>query len=265
MRKSYIDTVHGQVHLRDEGRGRPLLAIHWTPLSGRMFECVAPAFAARGWRVIAPDLLGYGRSDPRPERWSIEAWADTQVEVLDALGIQAASVLGGHIGASVAAEFALRHPARVERLVLDGCPLPTPELRAALRGLAGLGRPRAAGAERIAWDRAVGLLKDYIRGFEVGDESLDRIWPVMVDYLSTDFMSSGQIAAEHDLSVRLPLIAGRTLLLGAELDPLAGSFEPARAPLTPAAAHLFPGQHPLHYAERAEEYAAVVADFLEAA
>lgn len=265
MRKSYIDTVHGQVHLRDEGRGRPLLAIHWTPLSGRMFECVAPAFAARGWRVIAPDLLGYGRSDPRPGRWSIEAWADTMAEVLDALGIEAASVLGGHIGASVAAEFALRHPARVARLVLDGCPLPTPELRAALRGLAASGRPRACETERVAWDRSVGLLKEYIRGFEVDDETLDRVWPVMIDYLSTDFVSSGPIAAEHDLSARLPAIARPALLLGAEFDPLAGSFEPARALLKPAAAHLFPGQHPLHFAERSEEYAAVVADFLEAA
>jgi pimeloyl-ACP methyl ester carboxylesterase len=265
MRKRFVDTSRGQVHLREaDGGGAALLLIHWTPLSGRMYAAVAPPLAAAGYRVLAPDLLGYGRSDPRPAEWSIEAWADSLAEVLDGLGVARAHVLGGHNGASVAVELALRHADRVGALVLDGCPLPTDELRAAFRALSAVGRPSAEAAPRLAFDRTVALLREYIPGFEVDDGTVEMVWPAMIDLLSTDFVSSGPVAGAYDLAARLPLVSHRTLLLGAERDTLAASFGPARMLLRPAASHLFDGHHPLHFPERAAEYAAIVTAFLAA-
>lgn len=263
MHKRYVDTSCGQVHVRETGDGdRCLLLIHWTPLSGRMYAAVASAIAAAGFRVLAPDLLGYGRSDPRPADWSMAAWADSLAEVLDRLGVAHADVLGGHNGASVAVELALRHGSRVGALVLDGCPLLTDELRAAFRALSTTRRPQAKEAPRLAFDRTVVLLQEYIPGFEVDDGSLEKVWPAMIDYLSTDFISSGPVAGAYDLADRLPQVRHRTMLLGAERDTLAGTYERAATLLEPTEQHLFAGHHPIHFPERAAEYAAAVTAFL---
>jgi len=265
MRKRYVDTRHGQIHVREAGEGgRALLLVHWTPLSGRMYEGVSPALAAAGHRVVAPDLLGYGRSDPRPADWTVEGWADSFAEVLDALGVERAHVLGGHNGASVAVELALRHGDRIDRLVLDGCAILTDELRAAFRALSTTPRPTPDAARTLAFDRTVGLLREYIPGFEVTDAMLDRIWPAMIDFLETRFVSSGPVAGGYDLAARLPLVRHRALLLGAERDTLAPTFPAAERLLNPAATHMFAGHHPLHFPERAGEYAEVVNRFLSA-
>lgn len=261
MQRSYVDTAHGQVHVRQSGEGdRTLLLIHWTPLSGRMFEGVAPLFAEAGLRVVAPDLLGYGRSDARPVDWSIAAWADNLAEVLDALGIATTSVFGGHNGASIALELALGHPGRVDAVILDGCPLLTPELRAAFKALADW-RPPSDPQE--VYDRTVGLLAEYIPGYAPEGAALALLWPTMIDYLETKFVPSAPIAGAYDIAARLPLCEARALLLGAERDSLAANFAPAADLLDPDARHVFAGHHPLHFAERQREYAEVVLAFLE--
>ena len=260
MRRSYVDTPRGQIHLREAGQGdRVLLLIHWTPLSGRMFEGVAPRFAASGFRVIAPDLLGYGRSDARPTQWTIAAWASNLAEVLDALSIDRANVLGGHNGASIALELALNHPERVDRLILDGCPLLTPELRAAFAALAAWQPPSDPQA---IYDRTVGLLTEYIPGYATEGAELDLLWPTMIDYLETKFVPSAPVAAAYDIGKRLARITHPTLLLGAEKDSLAANFATASELFAPSARHFFPGNHPLHFADRQGEYAEVVLRFL---
>ena len=260
MRKRYVDTSHGQVHLREAGdaAGKPLLLVHWTPLSGRMFAGIAPYCVAAGYRVIAPDLLGYGRSDARPTEWSVAAWADNLAEVLDALAVEAAAVVGGHNGASVALELALGHPARVSAVVLDGCPVLSDELRAAFRGMVSAPVPQTP---QVAIDRSVGLLAEYIPGYLAEGAELSLLWPAMIDYLETDFVSSAAVAGLYDITRRLPLLRHPALLLGAERDPLAGTFDQAMACLRPEQHHMFPGHHPLHFAERQAEYAQIVLGF----
>jgi pimeloyl-ACP methyl ester carboxylesterase len=258
MKMGYVMTGAGQVHVREWGRaGGPLLMlVHWTPLSGRMFEGVAPLLAAAGWRVMAPDLLGYGRSAARGRDWEMADWAEALVTVIGEAG--PAVVMGGHLGASVAVEMALGWPGRVRALVLDGAPFLTPELRAALAGLSAMGRPTGEGLERLAWDRAAGLLREY------GVEPLpERVWPVMIDYLETDFVSSSPVLAGHDMPARLAKLTHKVLLLGADGDSLAASLDTARAILPGAAWHRFAGADPVHFAERAAEFAAPVLAFLE--
>lgn len=264
--KSYRTLGDWQVHLRDLGSGgQTLLLVHWTPLSGRMWSAVAPLFAAAGLRVLMPDLLGYGRSDPRPENWSIEAYADQLADLLDDLRIGSAHVLGGHNGASIATELALRHPARVDRLVLDGCPILTDELRQAFKSLTAMNRPRPMADnshKTLAWDRSEGLLREYIPGFTVTVDTIDLMWPALIDYLETDFISSGPVAGAYDLSRRLPLLAAPTLLMSADLDTLASTFETACALLPSARTHRYAGQHPIHFPAEAARFVAPVLDFL---
>jgi pimeloyl-ACP methyl ester carboxylesterase len=70
--------------------------------------------------VVALDLRGNGRSDPPPERATVETFADDLVALLDELAIVRAHVFGFSFGGMVAVDAALRHPERVRTLILGG-------------------------------------------------------------------------------------------------------------------------------------------------
>lgn len=266
VRKAYVDTAEGQVHVRTIGDSgaKALLLLHWTPASGRMWEAVAPLFARAGYRVIMPDLLGYGRSDRRPRDWSMAQWPGSVIAVLDALRVERCDAVGGHNGASVAAEIALAAPERVRSLTLDGCAILTPDLRDAFARLVATGRPGAtdAGVDTLAWNRTVAVLKEYQPGFVVDDRTIEQVWPLMADYLATDFVSSAPVAAAYDLAARLPLVRAPMLLMSATTDPLYEGTRRAMLLRPDAATHIFDGHHPIHEKARATEFVEPVLDFL---
>lgn len=108
----------------------PALLIHGIPTNGLLWSDVAPRLASAA-RVVAIDLLGYGRSDPPDGRpVDIVAQSEYVVRALDTLGIRSATVVGHDIGGGVAQILATRHPARVDRLGLvnsvcyDSWPIP---------------------------------------------------------------------------------------------------------------------------------------------
>jgi len=99
-----------------EGDGPPIVFVHG--LGGNWqnwLECLPRA--ARERRAIAVDLPGFGNS-PMPEEISISFYAHILDDLLDALGIESAVVVGNSMGGFIGAELAINHPARVERLVL---------------------------------------------------------------------------------------------------------------------------------------------------
>jgi len=256
--KAYAQTRHGQVHYRRLGAGpQRVLLIHWLPLSSRMYQHVIPILAARGCDVLAVDLLGYGRSDSRPEIWSMADWAASVAEVAESLDFSDAWVVGGHSGSCVALELAIGFPKLVERLVLDGCPVLTPQLRATFKAMQRQPRPApdAAGAHEARVFRTVRTTYEhYLPGFEVTPETLELLWPAMIDYLETDFVSSAPISADYELEPRLALVRQPLTLLTADTDTLAGSFDQVCALRPDARRHTFTGHHPLHVADRALEY-----------
>lgn len=77
-----------------------------------------PATAAAGYRVIALDLPGFGRSEMPVEPITITSLARSVDDLCDALGLSSVAVVGNSMGGFAAAEMAIRHPDRVERLVL---------------------------------------------------------------------------------------------------------------------------------------------------
>lgn len=249
MRKAYRDSRHGQVHLRDSGGDGPvLMLLHMTPLSGAMFVAHAPAFA--GVRLLLPDLLGYGRSDPRGEPWSVGDWADSLADLLDALGLHQVAVYGAHVGAGVALELGLRHPGRISRLMLDGLPFLTAELRRAFAAIGSAPRPASLG-------EVLPRVEALLREFGGGDP-----FRAMIDYLETGFVSSAPVSAAYDPGPSLEAVAVPLLLLGAEADSQAASLGTARRLRPDAPVHCWPGRHPVHDPERAAEFAAPIRAFL---
>ena len=70
------------------------------------------------FRVIAPDLPGYGASPPLAQIMSMRRFADSVLELLDALGIARSTVVGLSMGGLVAMELGLAAPDRVDGVVL---------------------------------------------------------------------------------------------------------------------------------------------------
>lgn len=112
-----------RVHYQEVGdpKAPPMILIHGFAASNLVWSKVFLELAAAGFRVIAPDLLGYGYSGkPRQLDYTIPRQAEMIVAFMRRLGIERASLVGSSYGAAIAATIALDHPALVEKLVLVG-------------------------------------------------------------------------------------------------------------------------------------------------
>lgn len=134
--------LHGYRHAyRMAGKGDAVVLIHGIGDSSSTWAEIIPGLARRH-RVIAPDLLGHGGSDKPRGDYSPGAYANGLRDLLSALGIDRATLVGHSLGGAVAAQFAYQFPERTERLVLVGSGgigrQVTPLLRAATLPGAGL-------------------------------------------------------------------------------------------------------------------------------
>ncbi|MEO0560788.1 MAG: alpha/beta hydrolase [Chloroflexota bacterium] len=102
----------------DEGEGPALLLIHGIPVWGYLWKDCIPALTAH-FRVIVPDLLGYGYSDQR-DRFdrSIKVQAEMLAKLLAELGVDDLFLVGHDIGGAVAQRFVVDNAARVSKWVL---------------------------------------------------------------------------------------------------------------------------------------------------
>jgi len=105
--------LYYQIH----GSGRPLVLLHGGLGAIEMFGPVLPALS-EGRKVIAVDLQGHGRTADIDRPLSIEYMADDIAALLDHLEIERADVMGFSLGGGVALQVAVRHPDKVDRLVL---------------------------------------------------------------------------------------------------------------------------------------------------
>jgi len=111
-------TLNGErLAYRTAGKGSLLLLIHGIAGSSETWRHVMPALAQR-FSVLAPDLLGHGRSDKPRSDYSLGAQANVLRDLLDAIGHKRATVVGQSFGGGVAMQFAYQFPERCERLVL---------------------------------------------------------------------------------------------------------------------------------------------------
>jgi pimeloyl-ACP methyl ester carboxylesterase len=135
--------LHGRrVIYRVAGSGPPVVLIHGMLNSSSHWQAVAASLAG-DYTVIAPDLIGHGDSAAPRGDYSLGAHAASIRDLLAAIGVDRASVVGHSLGGGVAMQFFYQFPQRVERLVLVSSGglgrEVSPLLRtAALPGMAGL-------------------------------------------------------------------------------------------------------------------------------
>ncbi len=127
--RGYVETRWGQVHYSRSGSGPQTIALfHETPLNYSAFNRLVPLLN-EDCQVIAFDTPGYGESDRPPALTTIEEYAKTLVEGIEALDLDNLVLYGVHTGASFAFAIATLIPERVDGLVVSGLPYYDDEVR----------------------------------------------------------------------------------------------------------------------------------------
>lgn len=270
QRFGYVDTRHGQLHYRRAVRsadsapadGTPVVLLHWAPGSSAQYAAIVDAFGAGGIDAIAPDLPGFGMSLRREGHWSIGDFAANVLEALTALGVQRASLVGGHLSALIALEMALRAPERFDLVVLDGTPAWDEARRRAILEKA---MPQQHGVRedgshlvelwqhalwevrmwrpRVAWSPALG---------EFAMQLLEARMLAGFD------MRPARALLEYDVFAALGAVRVPILALSAEDDPLRSCHEEVLRRVPGARGHVFAGDHPIHDQGRAAEFVAPI-------
>ncbi|MEQ0565228.1 alpha/beta hydrolase [Amycolatopsis sp. NEAU-NG30] len=242
--------VDGQrVHYVRAGQGPAVVLLHGSGSSLEGFERVA-ALLAVSHDVIRPDLPGFGRTGPRPDRdYRVRTYASTIARFMTALGVPRFAVAGNSLGGNIAWNLALDAPERVDALVLinaTGYPEKTlpAGLRLArnplLRPLLRRWLPRGATARGLR--EAVGTNTAI-----VDDAMVDRVHALtglpgnrsaFVDFANTD---------QPDRSAEIPKISVPTLVLrSAAVDGqhFARDIPGAQERVHPGGGHLLPEEDP---------------------
>ena len=124
----YREIAGVRVHYLDEGQGEPILCLHGEPSWSYLYRKMVPLFAP-GHRVIAPDFIGFGRSDKFTalSDYTYRMHRDTLLKLIEALDLREITVVvqdwGGLIGLRVVSLM----PERFRRLVIMNTGLPTGE------------------------------------------------------------------------------------------------------------------------------------------
>jgi pimeloyl-ACP methyl ester carboxylesterase len=160
VRRGYFESRYGQLHVHNAippgggfDEGTSLICLHATPRSG---ASLLPLLGLMGMdrSVYAPDLPGFGNSDPPPVRPAIADYANAVGDFCTTMRFRQVDVLGYQTGALVAAELALALPNVVRRVVLMGVPVPDEAEREGFRRAPWPIAPVADGSHLpVEWNR----------------------------------------------------------------------------------------------------------------
>jgi 3-oxoadipate enol-lactonase len=244
------------------GSGDPVLLVQglgygragWGPLRERLAE---------RYTIVSYDNRGFGDSDKPTGPYSTQGLADDAAAVLDAVGFERVNVVGASLGGMAAQEFALRHPTRVDKLVLccttpggaDAYPLPqqTVALFAEAARLEPLEALKRFVANSLAPD-APRELAEEVLAYRVRNPPDAAGW-----------QAQAAAGATHDAHARLGAITAPTLVIHGTVDNvvdhrnaqlLADAIPHASIELLDGAGHLL-------FWERPDKVAALISEFFE--
>jgi pimeloyl-ACP methyl ester carboxylesterase len=119
---SYVDAGGIKTNYLEAGSGPPVVLVHGSGPGVTAYanwRLTMPGLAPH-FRVLAPDMAGFGFSDKPGGVANMAAWVGQLTGFLDALGIERASVVGNSFGGGIGIRLAVDHPDRVDRLGLMG-------------------------------------------------------------------------------------------------------------------------------------------------
>ena len=265
---SMLDAAGISTNVHDSGidpGGGTVLLIHGSGpgvSAWANWRLTIPALASH-FRVVAPDIVGFGYTERRVDDYSLDAWTQHVLGVLDALEIDQAHVVGNSFGGSLALSLAIRHPDRVRRL--------------GLMGAVGIDFPLTAGLDAVwGYEPSVEAMSELLRIFTAtpatGLDDLARlryeasIRPGVHEAYAAMFPSPRQrwvTALSHDEALVSGITAPTLIFHGREdrVIPLATSLRLLEL-IPDAQLHAFGNCGHWTQIEHAEEFNRLLRDFL---
>ncbi|RLA21332.1 MAG: 2-hydroxy-6-oxo-2,4-heptadienoate hydrolase [Gammaproteobacteria bacterium] len=118
-----IQTGKFKTNYHDQGEGEPVFLIHGSGpgvTAWANWRLVIPELA-KDFRVVAPDMAGFGYTERLPnDDYNMENWVNHAISLMDALGIERTNLVGNSFGGALALALAIKHPERVNKLLLMG-------------------------------------------------------------------------------------------------------------------------------------------------
>jgi len=117
---NYFEWNDIRMHYLDEGAGKPVVLFHGQPTWSFLYRKVIPPLVEAGYRCIAPDYVGLGKSDKPVDDafYSFDMHMDSVTALLKSLDLTDATVVGQDWGGPIGLRFAVEHPGVVNRLVV---------------------------------------------------------------------------------------------------------------------------------------------------
>lgn len=113
IRMAYMDIKPANAN------GKTVMLFHGKNFGGYYWTNVIQALSAKGYRVIVPDQIGFGKSSKPFIHYSFHQLARFNKQLLDSLGIQSITLMGHSMGGMLATRFSLMYPERVQKLLLE--------------------------------------------------------------------------------------------------------------------------------------------------
>ncbi|BCR03804.1 alpha/beta hydrolase [Desulfuromonas versatilis] len=201
----------------EAGSGPAVLLVHGYPLNRNMWSPQRAALAGAGFRVITPDLRGFGESEAPAEGYSMARFADDLIALLDRLGIRRAAVGGMSMGGYVLLNLLERHPERLVAAMF----LVT---RAGADDDAGRSKRTIMAEQALAGQR--GVVEETFADLLFAEQTLEEN-PQLVDRVTSwmrqtdpQGLAGGMLAMRDrpDYTERLPGFRIPALVIGAEKD-----------------------------------------------
>lgn len=113
IQMAYMDVKPGNPN------GSSVILFHGKNFNGFYWKNVIDALSKAGYRIIAPDQVGWGKSTKPNMKYTFEILAANNKQLLDSLGIKKINVIGHSMGGMLATRFALLYPQMVNKLILE--------------------------------------------------------------------------------------------------------------------------------------------------
>ncbi|ORW28669.1 alpha/beta fold hydrolase [Mycobacterium palustre] len=257
IRTSYLEAGSGEPVIMLHGSGPGVSATaNWQYNIGPL---------ARRFHVLAPDIVGFGATErPKDVIYSLRTWADHVWAFLDAHAITRTAIVGNSLGGRIALQMAIDHPERISRMVLMGAP--------------GVGMTLTEGLRALrAYEPSLDAMRDMLRTYFAVDPALIDDELIAIRYEASvadgayetyramfyDPKHKGSelgITAEEVRAIETPTL----LVHGREDKVVPLTVSVTMLDLLPNAdLHVFSKCGHWTQIERADEFSALVADYLE--
>lgn len=193
---------------------KTIILIHGLGASSAMWEYQIKPLTKAGYHVIAPDLPGFGQSEPNHKEATIENMAQEIYDLMDKLNIEAAHIIGLSMGGAVAQKFALTYPEKTQNLVLANTAAQfAGKIMGwkyyAMRYLALNIFPRITGAKAIA---------KFVFPEKGQEEFREKFIEQIMQANDKTYLQATKSCINHDLRDQVKNIAAPTLIIGGKKD-----------------------------------------------